>query len=128
MRHYLDYYGYLLGPAPRGDGGCHSARGPHDRRELHYRPRLPRPDAAHRVRQLHAVRELLDSLKSWIDGRLHDIIDGRIANPERTMACYWLKNAGDGANFSRKDIVFECFHNFVALGQWGITIYGSCRA
>ena len=37
---------------------------------------------------------------------------------------YWLKNAGDGSHFSKKDVVFECFHNFVALSQWGNTIFG----
>ena len=37
---------------------------------------------------------------------------------------YWLKNAGNGEHFSRKDVVFEVFHNFVALSQWGNTIFG----
>ena len=37
---------------------------------------------------------------------------------------YWLKNAGNGDHFSKKDIVFECFHNFVAFSQWGNTIFG----
>ncbi len=40
------------------------------------------------------------------------------------MAYYWLKNAGNGEHFSKKDVVFECFHNFVALSQWGNTIFG----
>ena len=44
------------------------------------------------------------------------------------MAWYWLKNAGDGSHFSKKDVVFECFHNFVALSQRGNTIFESCRA
>ena len=70
------------------------------------------------------VRALLSSLKSWIDERLDDIANGRIANPERTIAWYWLKNAGDGAHFSKKDVVFECFHNFVAFSQWGNTMFG----
>ena len=39
----------------------------------------------------------------------------------QTFVYYWLKNAGDGENFRRKDIVFECFHNFVAFSQWGNT-------
>ena len=69
------------------------------------------------------VRALLDFLKTWIDERLDDINNARIANPEKTIAWYWLKNAGDGENFRQKDIVFECFHNFVALGQWGVTIF-----
>ena len=70
------------------------------------------------------VRELLDLLKSWIDERIGDIQSGKIKNPEKTMAWYWLKNAGDGSHFSKKDVVFECFHNFVALSQWGNTIFG----
>ena len=70
------------------------------------------------------VRELLDFLKSWIDDRIGDIQSGKTKNPERTMAWYWLKNAGDGSHFSKKDVVFECFHNFVALSQWGNTIFG----
>ena len=40
------------------------------------------------------------------------------------MAWYWLKNAGDGSHFAKKDVVFECFHNFVALSQWGNSIFG----
>ncbi len=70
------------------------------------------------------VRALLDFLKSWINERLDDIANGRIPNPEKTIAWYWLKNAGDGAHFSKKDVVFECFHNFVAFSQWGNTIFG----
>ena len=70
------------------------------------------------------VRELLDFLKTWIDGRLGDIQSGKTKNPEKTMAYYWMKNAGDGSHFSKKDVVFECSHNFVALSQWGNTIFG----
>jgi hypothetical protein len=70
------------------------------------------------------VRNRLDFLKQWIDERVEDITNGRTANPEKTMVWYWLKNAGDGKNFSKKDIVFECFHNFVAFSQWGNTIFG----
>ena len=70
------------------------------------------------------VRALLQSLKTWIDERLDDIANARIANPKKTIAWYWLKNAGDGTHFSKKDVVFECFHNFVAFSQWGNTIFG----
>ena len=70
------------------------------------------------------VRALLGFLKTWIDERLDDVANRRVADPEKTMAWYWLKNAGDGAHFSKKDVVFECFHNFVALSQWGNTIFG----
>ncbi len=70
------------------------------------------------------VRTLLDSLKTWIDERLGDIANGRIANPETTIAWYWLKNAGNRAHFSKKDVVFECFHNFVAFSKWANTMFG----
>jgi hypothetical protein len=70
------------------------------------------------------VRALLSFLRKWIDERLDDISNSRIANPERTIAWYWLKNAGDGAHFGKKDVIFECFHNFVAFSQWGNTIFG----
>jgi cytochrome P450 len=70
------------------------------------------------------VRALLDTLKDWIDDWLKDIESGRATNPDKTIAWYWLRNAGDGEHFSHKDVVFECFHNFVALSQWGNTIHG----
>ena len=70
------------------------------------------------------VRERLDFLKSWIDDQLIDIESGKTKNPEKTIAWYWLKNAGDGRHFAKKDVVFECFHNFVALSQWGNSIFG----
>lgn len=69
------------------------------------------------------VRELRDTLKSWIDSRVQALIDGDVPDPEATWVHYWLKNAGTGEHFRRKDIVFECFHNFVALGQWGVMFY-----
>jgi hypothetical protein len=70
------------------------------------------------------VRALLNFLKGWIDARLDDVANGRVADPEKTIAWYWLKNAGNGEHFSKKDVVFECFHNFVAFSQWGNTIFG----
>ncbi|MEO1636137.1 MAG: hypothetical protein AAFS04_13765 [Cyanobacteria bacterium J06631_9] len=69
------------------------------------------------------VRALRPILTQWIAERVEDVAQGRVANPEQTMVYYWLKNGEDGPNFRRKDIVFECFHNFVALSQWGNTIY-----
>ena len=69
------------------------------------------------------VRKNLDFLKSWIADRLTDVQSGRTPNAEKTFAWYWLKNAGDGQFFDRKDVVFECFHNFVAFSQWGNTLY-----
>jgi hypothetical protein len=49
------------------------------------------------------TRGLLDFLKAWIDDRVNDIEAGRIAHPEKTTAYYWLKNAGNGEHFSKKD-------------------------
>ena len=69
------------------------------------------------------VRQHLAFLKEWIDDRLADITSGKTPNPEKTFAHYWLKNAGDGEYFAHKDVVFEVFHNFVALSQWGNTMY-----
>jgi len=70
------------------------------------------------------VRALRSFLKAWIDERLDDIANRRISHPEKTIAWYWLRNAGNGEHLSKKDVVFECFHNFVALSQWGNTIFG----
>jgi hypothetical protein len=69
------------------------------------------------------VREHLAFLKEWIDARLADLANGKTANPEKTFAHYWIKNGGEGENFAHKDVVFEVFHNFVALSQWGNTMY-----
>jgi hypothetical protein len=69
------------------------------------------------------VRELRQPLKDWIDVRVQAIIDGKAPDSDRTFVYYWLKNGGMGENFRRKDIVFECFHSFVAMSQWGNTVY-----
>jgi len=69
------------------------------------------------------VRALRPFLTRWIDARVDDIADGRTPYPEKTFVFYWLKNGQEGEDFRRKDVVFECFHNFVALSQWGNTIY-----
>jgi hypothetical protein len=69
------------------------------------------------------VRVNIDLLKGWIDERVEDVKNRRIPGAEKTFVYYWLKNAGDGEHFSKHDIVFECFHNFVALSQWGKTLY-----
>ena len=65
------------------------------------------------------VRNKLEVLKGWIDDRVGDVSANRIAGADKTLVHYWLSNAGNGENFSKRDIVFECFHNFVALSQWG---------
>jgi hypothetical protein len=125
MRHYLDYYFDLYWDLHlRVTGGAI----PFEVRQigeafntvLAYRnPLLPITYDNYMI-----VRERLDFLKSWIDDRLTDIESGKTKNPEKTIAWYWLKNAGDGRHFAKKDIVFECFHNFVALSQWGNSIFG----
>ena len=69
------------------------------------------------------VRQLRQPLKDWIDQRVQELLDGRVPNPEKTMVYYWIKNGALGENFRRKDIVFECFHNFLAFSQWGNTLY-----
>lgn len=69
------------------------------------------------------VRTLREPLKQWIDARIEDLVQGNVRHPDKTFVYYWLKNGGEGKDFRRKDVVFECFHNFVALSQWGNTIY-----
>jgi hypothetical protein len=69
------------------------------------------------------VRELRPFLKEWIDRRVQAVIDGDVPNPSGTFVYYWLENGGGGEHFRRKDIVFECFHNFLAFSQWGNTVY-----
>jgi hypothetical protein len=125
MRHYLDYYFDLywdLHLGVTGDAIPFEVRqiGEAFNTVLAYRnPLLPITHNNYMI-----VRERLDFLKSWIDDRLADIESGKTKNPEKTMAWYWLKNAGDGRYFAKKDVVFECFHNFVALSQWGNSIFG----
>ena len=65
------------------------------------------------------VRKHLEFLKS-LDrrpARRHRLRQD--AEPEKTFAWYWLKNGEDSEYFNHKDVVFECFHNFVAFSQWG---------
>src|SRR2546428_2444549 len=69
------------------------------------------------------VRQLRPLLKGWIDQRVQELIDGRVPHPEKTLAYYWIKNGALGEHFRRKDLVFECFHNFLAFSQWGNTLY-----
>ena len=69
------------------------------------------------------VREHLAFLKEWIDEKIDDLKTGITPDPEKTFVHYWIKNGGEGENFAHKDVVFEVFHNFVALSQWGNTIY-----
>jgi cytochrome P450 len=125
MRHYLDYYFDIywdLHLGVKGDSIPANVRqiGEAFNTVLAYRD----PMQQIVYENYMTVRTLLDPLKQWIDERVEDIAAGRVARPEKTMAWYWLKNAGNGDHFSKKDIVFECFHNFVAFSQWGNTIFG----
>lgn len=106
MRHYLDYYFDLywdLHLGVTGDDIPFEVRqiGEAFNTVLAYRnPLLPITHDNYMK-----VRELLDTLKSWIDERIDDIQGGKTKNPEKTMAWYWLKNAGDGSHFSKTDVV-----------------------
>jgi hypothetical protein len=125
MRHYLDYYFDIywdLHLGVKGDAIPAMVRqiGEAFNTVLAYRD----PTQQIVYENYMTVRALLDFLKQWIDLKVEDINAGRIPDPEKTMAWYWLKNAGNGEHFSKRDIVFECFHNFVAFSQWGNTIFG----
>ncbi len=125
MRHYLDYYWDIywdLHLGVKGDAIPPQVRtiGESFNTVLAFRD----PMQPIVYDNYMTVRALLDFLRNWIDERLDDIANARIAHSERTIAWHWLKNAGDGTHFSKKDVVFECFHNFVALSQWGNTMFG----
>jgi cytochrome P450 len=81
----------------------------------------PRREAVHA--SYMRVRELRPGLREWIDARLDDVIEGRVEAPEATFVHYWAVNGGLGENFRREDVIFECFHNFLAFSQWGNTLY-----
>lgn len=69
------------------------------------------------------VRQAREELKTWIDQRLQDVLDGKVERPEATFAHYWLTNGAQSQHFRRRDVVFETMHNFVALSQWGNMLY-----
>lgn len=69
------------------------------------------------------VRKHLDFLKTWIDDRLADLSSGKTPDREKTFGWYWLANGEGSEYFNHKDVVFECFHNFVAFSQWGNSLY-----
>ena len=125
MRHYLDYYFDIywdLHLGVKGDAIPPQVRtiGESFNTVLAFRD----PTQPIVYDNYMTVRALLNFLKAWIDERLDDVANRRVADPEKTIAWYWLKNAGNGEHFSKKDVVFECFHNFVAFSQWGNTIFG----
>jgi hypothetical protein len=125
MRHYLDRYFDIywdLHVGVKGDAIPSKVRqiGESFNTVLAYRD----PTQQIVYKNYMTVRSLLPFLKSWIDERVTDVANGRVADPSKTFVYYWLTNAGNGEHFGKKDIVFEVFHNFVALSQWGNTIYG----
>jgi cytochrome P450 len=69
------------------------------------------------------VRELHPGLTDWLDDRIQDVIDGNIDAPEATFVHYWTTNGELGPNFRREDVVFECFHNFLAFSQFAQMTY-----
>jgi hypothetical protein len=69
------------------------------------------------------VRRLRPILIEWINAKVQDVLHRKVEKYQNTFVHHWLKNNGDGKNFRRKDITFECFHNFLAFSQWGNTIY-----
>ena len=125
MRHYLDYYWDIywdLHLGVKGDAVPPQIRtiGEAFNTVLAYRDPLQEIVYENYM----TVRALRPFLTKWIDDRLADIENARIPDPDKTIAYYWLKNAGDGQYFAKKDVVFECFHNFLALSQWGNSIFG----
>ena len=125
MRHYLDYYFDLYWDLHVGVSGSAIPAevrqiGESFNTVLAYR----NPKEPIVYEHYMKVRANLDFLKQWIAQKVDDVATGKVRNPEKTFVYYWLRNAGDGKHFNRKDVVFEAFHNFVALSQWGNTIFG----
>ncbi|MEU8081773.1 hypothetical protein AB0B31_40715 [Catellatospora citrea] len=76
------------------------------------------------VRQAYMqARATRESLRGWLDMRVQAIIDGKQSGADSTFVHYWLKNGELGDNFRRTDMIFECFHNFLAFSQWGNMVY-----
>ena len=118
--HYFDLYWDLhLGVT----GEAHSARGAADRSAsftavLGYW--FPTLGVVHE--NFMRVRELRPCSRSGSTRGCRRSSMAMSRTRRATFVYYWLKNGG-GENFRRKDIVFECFHNFLAFSQWGNTLY-----
>jgi hypothetical protein len=69
------------------------------------------------------ARALRKEFNEWVDARLKDIASGKLANSEKTFAYWWIKNGAGSEHFREKDIAFECFHNMLAMAQWGVVLY-----
>ena len=125
MRHYLDYFWDIywdLHLGVKGDAVPPQVRAIGEAFNTVLAFRNPLQEIVYE--NYMTVRALRPFLAKWIDARLDDIANGRVSDPDKTIAYYWLRNAGDGKHFAKKDVVFECFHNFVALSQWGNSIFG----
>jgi hypothetical protein len=72
------------------------------------------------------VRKLRPQLSTWLAGEVQRIAQN---GDDTTLVHYWLKNSDNGQdpNFRTIDITFECFHDFVALSQWGNTLYNTMK-
>ncbi|HEY4808529.1 MAG TPA: hypothetical protein VIH81_12420, partial [Roseiarcus sp.] len=125
MRHYLDYYWDIywdLHLGVKGDAVPAQVRTIGEAFNTVLAYRNPLNEIVYE--NYMTVRALRPFLTKWIDERLDDIANDRVSDADKTIAYYWLKNAGDGKYFAKQDVVFECFHNFVALSQWGNSIFG----
>ncbi len=67
------------------------------------------------------VRRLRPQLDAWINRAIADL-EGSDAS-KSTFVHYWRKNSKNDPRARREDVVFECFHNFLAFSQWGHMIY-----
>jgi cytochrome P450 len=70
-----------------------------------------------------SVRSRLAAVKQWIGDRIGDLVDGKTPRPEKTFAFWWMRNSGEGEDFTRNDAVVEILHDFMAISQWGNMIY-----
>ncbi len=73
------------------------------------------------------VQSHLAAVKQWIGARIGDLVDGKIASPEKTFAFWWMRNSGGGEYLTRQDAVVEVLHDFMAISQWGNMIYEIMR-
>ncbi len=102
MRHYLDYYWDLywdLHLGVKGDAVPPQVRAIGEAFNTVLAYRNPLQEIVYE--NYMTVRALRPFLTKWIDERLDDIENGRIADADKTIAYYWLKNAGDGKHFAK---------------------------
>ena len=129
MRHYLDYYWDIywdLHLGVKGDAIPPQVRtiGESFNTVLAFRD----PTQPIVYENYMTVRALLSFLKTWIDERLDDIGNGRIANPERTIAWYWLKNAATGRISARRTSSSSASTTSSRSANGAIRSSASCRA